>query len=228
MFQNLVATANSPTVYRELGYAFLKRQEKAQALLCFDHYFLKFPAFLDISNDVLAGLLEDFLTYSQLFRDVIHTLDLSNEQHQRVFNFAPTSIENAYRLRTETWTIRQAMERKAMILDTDEEGIVVSASDLLHALKASLWSRLERRMCDENEVCQRKAKQFTPCVLFIMNTECRHIACQRQHIQYTDLTQQWFNSQLRIHFLQILIFQVFHSIPSAKNTMPARRYVPVF
>lgn len=223
MFRNLRISSSNPAIFRRLGQDFLKRQERHQALLCLDHYFLKLPSLMSIDSSVLLDFLQGFRVYCGLVQKIVVSLDLENERTQMTFNYQQASTENAYRLRMDTWLFNQARSQQASILESDEESVVVPAHDLLRVLKTGLRSRLERRLAAENELCRSQAPAFTPCFTFIMNLQCRRVNCPEQHIDYKELNQNWFNTQLRIHLLQILIYQVYHSIPSLKDTLPGRR-----
>ncbi|RXW11436.1 hypothetical protein EST38_g14419, partial [Candolleomyces aberdarensis] len=311
MFQTLRKSDDAPT-FRQLARRFLSRKENHQTVLCFDHYFTRFPSTLEITNVDMVTILEDFGQYCRSFRDLILGLDVTNEDTQKLFGFRPASIVNAYRIRTETWLYqrvmdtlarRQALERndelitdastklrglerdnepivdgsaklqvperdgepvtggsaklpiperdgepvmdasaklpvperdnepvtdasaklqalerdvepvtdasaKLQVLDCDDEFIVVSSDELQRFLQAVLWQRLERRILDETNHCHG-FRIFTPCLPFVMNSECRRVNCPRHHVDYQDLTQDWFNCQVRIHLLQILIYHVY-------------------
>ncbi|RXW14759.1 hypothetical protein EST38_g11097 [Candolleomyces aberdarensis] len=115
---------------------------------------------------------------------------------------------------------------KLQVLEHDDEFIVVSSDELQPFLQGVLWQRLERRILDENSLCHG-IRVFTPCLSFVMNSECRRVNCPRHHVDYQDLTQDWFNCQVRIHLLQILIYHVYLGIPTPKDrdrTIQERRY----
>ncbi|KAJ2926879.1 hypothetical protein H1R20_g10208, partial [Candolleomyces eurysporus] len=64
-----------------------------------------------------------------------------------------------------------------------------------------------------------------------MNSECHLVNCPRHHANRQELTQDWFNCQVRIHVLQILIYgfylQVSDRTPTPKDrnkTIEDRRY----
>lgn len=148
---------------------------------------------------------------------------------QKLFNFYPASIGNAYRVKTETWLYRRVTDATArlQILESGDEFVVVSGDELQQFLKFVLWQRLERHILDENSLCQRN-QVFTPCLPFVMNNECRLFSCRRLHIDHSELTQDWFNCQVRIHLLQILIYHVYLGIPTPKDrdkVTQDRRYV---
>ncbi|KAJ2926890.1 hypothetical protein H1R20_g10212, partial [Candolleomyces eurysporus] len=227
LFQSL-HKSNGASIFRQLAYRFLDRKENHQAVLCFDHYFTNFPSTLWITNADMVTILEDFGQYCRSFRDLILGLDVANKDTQRLFNFRPASIGNAYRVRTKTWLDEQvtAVLAKLQVFERDDEFITVSSDGLQHFLQTVLWQRLERRILDENSLCQM-IPVFTPCLPFVMNSECHQVHCPRHHADYQELTQDWFNCQVRIHLLQILIYQIYLGIPTPKDrtrTIRNQRY----
>ncbi|RXW14070.1 hypothetical protein EST38_g11783 [Candolleomyces aberdarensis] len=227
MFQNL-HTSDDATTFRQLACRFLGRKEIHQTVLCFDHYFINFPSTLEVTNADMVTILEDFGQYCRSFRDLILGLDVGDEYTQKIFNFRPASIGNVCRIRTETWLYQQVMDvsAKLQVLENDDEFIVVSSHELQHFLKAVLWQRLEQRILDENSLCHL-IRVFTPCLVFVMNGECRRVNCPRHHVDYQELTQDWFDRQVRVHLLQILIYHLYLGIPTPKNraqTIQDRRY----
>lgn len=217
MFQSL-RKSNGASIFRELAYRFLGRKEKHQTVLCFEHYFTKFPSTSEITNADMVTILEDFGQYCRSFRDLILELDAANEDTQRLFNFYPSSGANTYRIKTGTWLHQRATKvtLKLQGLESDDEFIVVPADELQQFLKTTLWQQLGQHILDENDHC-RRIRVFTPCLPFVMNGECHHVRCPRPHVNHQELTQDWFNRQVRIHLMQILIYQVYLAIPTRKN-----------
>lgn len=217
----------NPSLFRQLAYQFLGRKEQHQAILCFDHYFINFPSTATgASNAEVAIILNDFWNHCQILREFVQTLDITDEATQKLFNFRPASIENAYRLKPSTWLYRMVTAAKPHLLEGDEDSVVIAQDELLMNLKTQLWDRLAKRLEDENERCHHRVAAFVPCLPYVINSQCRRVECRRQHIDYQQLTPTWFNTQVRIHFLQILIYQVYHSIPVDKlwlNTISERR-----
>ncbi|TEB34927.1 hypothetical protein FA13DRAFT_1707130 [Coprinellus micaceus] len=199
MFRNLRTTANDGIYFRDIAYEFLKRGEKPQALLCLDHFF-------------------NFLDYCRLFRETVTSLDLADEGSQKLFNFHPASVENAYHVPADTWLHRQinSATRKTGILEVDDAGIVVASADLFQALRTSLLRRLSERLSDQNSHC-RRLQLWTPCLPHVVNGTCYRSGCPRQHLHKKELTQGWFNDQLRGVFLQIMVYQIYHSLPLEKE-----------
>lgn len=220
MFETLRLSAeDGARSFRELGFRFWRRNEKPQALLCLDQFFIHYDFYslpAPPSSDTVSAL-EDFHDYCRLFRDTVLSLDLANEDYQMLFNFRPASIQNAYNIRLDTWLHQQATITEISIMDRDEEGIVVSASDLLDTLQKALWQRLAECLCYVNEAC---LEIWTPCLSFAMNRDSCWLGrrCSAgQHLSRQSMSQAWFNGQLRGILLQIVLYQIYHAIPIAKT-----------
>ncbi|KAF6765913.1 hypothetical protein DFP72DRAFT_865039 [Ephemerocybe angulata] len=218
---NLMIAASDTSAFRRLAYGFLKRNQKHEALLCFDHQFTNFPSLVNATNVDLVAILEDFSKYVSVFKDIILTLDISSPHIQRLFNFTRAPMENAYSLMPGTWIYQQAAKARPM----KGGECIIAGYDLHLVLTQELWHRLQARLADEDSKC-RSAAAFSPCISSILNVKGCHKAsyCLGYHTHPKDLTQDWFYRQLKIHALQILICHVYHSIPLLKDTLHERRH----
>ena len=140
MFQCL-RKSDDASVFRQLAHRFLSRKEINQTVLCFDHYFVKFPSTLEITNADMVDILKDFRQYCCSFHDLILGLDLSDKNTQKLFDFRPASTGNTYRIKTKTWLYRRVIAKDATakpIVKKEGESIVVSSIELRRFLKAVL------------------------------------------------------------------------------------------
>jgi hypothetical protein len=160
--------------------------------------------------------LKDFGQYCRSFRDLILRLNVANKDTQKIFDFHPTVIGNTYRIKIKTWLYQQFKTAtvKPRILKEGNKSIVVSGDTLHQLLKGVLRRRLEQRILDENTLCQ-SIPVFTPCLSFVVNGKCHLVDCPRYHVNYQELTQDWFNRQVRIHLSQIAIYGVYLQIALA-------------
>ncbi|KAG2023736.1 hypothetical protein CC2G_001355 [Coprinopsis cinerea AmutBmut pab1-1] len=199
---------------RQLGIQFLKRNEKVPALVCFDYCFMALPVFSGLSNAKISVILDDFMVYCRLMREVASNLNLDSPGIQRLFALTPAASENMFHVPRGTWVYHRlkAISHKEFLPQHDEESPIISRQTIVEILKFLLWSRLVKRILEENELCQR-TKAFSPCLPFIMNEECHLQNCHRQHIDYKDLTQEWYTAQIRMYLQQILIFHTLFCIP---------------
>lgn len=200
---------------RQLGSEFLKRGENIQALLCFDHAFMNPPVLAGLENTEISPILEDYLTYVTLLRDVTSSLDLAKPAIQRLFGIQPASSENMFNVPRGTLLhlVLTNLKNEELALQYDVDSPIVSGQTILATLKSHLWARFVKRIKDENDLCKR-TMAFSPCPGYIINESCFLINCQRQHIPYAQLTQDWFTAQLRMHLQQILIFHNLYYAPS--------------
>ena len=203
---------------KDLGYKFLKRGEKSQALLCFDHLFMTFNFSQFQTNAVSPAsgpTLENFYDYCRLFREIVMSLNLEDSTTQKLFNLWPAPTEKAYCIRLGTWLHRRVTKAGNGTLESNDRGAVVASADLLQTLKTNLWQRLSQRLSQENQEC-RTHQLWTPCLHVLDAVECCH-DCPRQHLHRNEMSQGWFTDQLRGVFLQILVYDMYLSIPAEKE-----------
>lgn len=222
MFRNIRTNSNDEVSLKDLGYEFLKRGEKSQGLLCFDHLFMTFKFSQSLSNAASSAsgpMLEVFYDYCHLFQEIVMSLNLGDSGTQKLFNLCPAPIENAYCIRLGTWLHRRVTKAGNRTLESDDGGIAVASTDLLQTLKDALWQRLSWRLSQEDQEC-RALQLWTPCLPHVMvdAAGCPRLDCPRQHLRRSEMTQTWFNNQLRGIFLQILVYDIYLSIPAENET----------
>ncbi|TFK22063.1 hypothetical protein FA15DRAFT_623047 [Coprinopsis marcescibilis] len=212
MFQN-IKTLDLKAL-RLLGHQFLKRKETAQALLCFDHCFgsQNLNTFANLKNSQVCQILADFLAYCTVLRMVASSLDLENSSTQRLFGFHGADAENMYHVPRGTRLYELLDQGRRLVLHHEEDSPILSGQVIQETLKNELWRRMAKRIRHENDLC-RRSNLFTPCLPFIINSECRLINCFRQHIPWQELDEDWFNSQVRMYLQQVMIFHTLHYVP---------------
>jgi len=70
--------------------------------------------------------------------------------------------------------------------------------------------RLEAHLVDENQRC-KQAKPFRLCLQFLINRHGCVDDCSLLHISSEDVTERWLSDYLRIHLLQIQVYEIYHS-----------------
>lgn len=200
------------TQLRDLGAKFASRNEVIQALLCFDHYFNKFPNVVVTEASEFSKVLDGFFVYCRLLFSVATTPDSCNSPlMQKLFCIQP-STERVFMLPTGTFLYKRIVESRVVITESREDGVLVNEWDLARWFRECLFTHLRMRVIAENEIC-RRTRVFTPCLNFAINDVCNRRECPRDHISYTSFTHAWYNLQVKIHLQQILIFHTLHAIP---------------
>ena len=211
--------SSDTSLLRALGAKFSTRNETIQALLCFDHYFAKFPPIIVMEASEVSGILDDFLTFCRLLYDVAVTPNsCTNPLVQQLFCIQP-STEKDFMLPTGTFLHKKIIESRVATKGVREDGVLIGEWDLVRRLRQFLFDRLRTRVMEENGIC-RRTQAFSPCLNFAINDQCHRRECPRKHIMYTSLTHAWYNLQVRLHLQQILIFQTLHPI---SVELPERR-----
>ena len=90
-----------------------------------------------------------------------------------------------------------------------EGAFVVRGDAIKDALPQMLKQRLEGLLIDENQKC-KVAKAFVPCLRFLINAQQCVDHCSMLHISGEGITEEWLNNYIRVHLLQIEVYDVYH------------------
>ncbi|KAF7986147.1 hypothetical protein HWV62_38516 [Athelia sp. TMB] len=216
MFQALITHRSQDL--RRLGLKFNEENNKAAALLCLDHFHSTSPPICE-ANTVEEGIaiLEPFLVYAELLHDAARIEDPSKSRTaQKLFAFMP-SEEDLFTITGGTFLDRL----KAPFSEENDKRTLLS-KDLSVALKSGLSERLKVKVMEMHYLC-RKAKIFLPCLNYLLGT-CKTVDCPRGHFGPAALTPRWYNDRVRLHMLQIQIFQQLHFI-DIKRELGERTYL---
>ena len=208
MFQAIIAK-NTQTL-QSLGLSFYHSDNKPAALLCFDHIF-NAPKFDESTLDGMAFSLDIFYKYAKLLRDVAFIQDpCSHLFVQKLFSIQPLR-EDYFTLPIGTFLYDAVAERGNLPFDGKTAQRPVSNVDLSRTLKATLSDRVRMRVTEETEVFMTKATSMSPCLNFLADS-CDHTECTRAHVGALAVDTAWYNTWVRIHLKQILIFQVLNCL----------------
>lgn len=216
MFQALIAHRSGDL--RRLGLKFNEQNNKAAALLCLDHFHSTSPPICE-ANTIEEGItiLESFLVYAELLHDAACIEDPSKSRTaQKLFAFMPLE-EDLFTITGGTFLDHM----KAPFLEESDKRTLTS-KDISVALKRGLSEHLKVKVMEMHYLC-RKAKIFLPCLNYLLGT-CKTVDCPRGHFGPAALTPRWYNDRVRLHMLQIQIFQQLHFI-DIKTELGERTYV---
>lgn len=211
MFEAMVA-GNVDDLER-LGLKFNGLGNKAAALCCLDQVFAAPPQIEGASTiEETVAVLETFFVYTNLLHDAT-CLALDNPRKsqtaQKLFAFEMLG-EDVFAI-THGAILYSEVVNQGIPFTEDKDGKrTVSWRGLSHALKTYLSERLKHRVIEENQIC-RRAKLFSPCLDALVGS-CSRFDCQRCHVSPATLTPRWYNYRIRMHLLQIQIYQNLHFI----------------
>lgn len=179
---------------------FLLDDNKAAALLCFDHSFrsMSKDAIVSGSDTQILKRTRALCDYAELVQEVHSTLEPWNKGRiQKLFSFTLHSGGHVC-LRRGTF-LYGLFERDRFHGQKSNEGAMVEVWYFCRLYQSSLRRRLSERLvsyCDFS----RSVHVFDPCEIF-PSRRCDRTECQRQH----DLDRTWFDKRLQFHMFQISI-----------------------
>ncbi|KAK6977441.1 UvrD-like helicase ATP-binding domain-containing protein, partial [Favolaschia claudopus] len=184
-----------------LAQSFLKATNKPPALLSLDHYFANNR--LNITTPEIEEAVADlrlFLDYVFLLHNVTTADPCISINTRKLLGYKKEG-EDRFLVPTGTF-LQSALSTPSGASD------VLSSSQLREIFQESLRQRMFHRIREENAMC-RSAKEFAgPCPRFALsNGQCNHFDCRQEHILPSALDQTRYNLRLRMHLLQILIYQ---------------------
>ncbi|KAF9524672.1 hypothetical protein CPB83DRAFT_909779 [Crepidotus variabilis] len=196
---------------RNLGKKFDSLGNVAASLLCFDFAFRAIPNMCKMSQSVISTFLQDFFVFCRLLFKLSKMPNLVEDERMRKLFCIHTNNENNYHLPSFTFLHAKLVASRVNFETVDDHGVQIAAWELERRLKGVLMERLVTDLTDENTKCQQ-AQAFSPCLSYLITSQCNRIDCPNEHLKPTDLTSTWFLLQIRIHLQQILLVQGFSMV----------------
>ncbi|KIY43108.1 hypothetical protein FISHEDRAFT_54171, partial [Fistulina hepatica ATCC 64428] len=191
---------------RQLSHKFLSQKNELAALRALDFLFTGFPNMRHMEAQEATETLELFSQYALLLRRVASSHEPCNDNDiRKLFGFRD-STESSTMVPARTFFYNKIIDSATTTaIRTNEEGILISNTELTKLFYHSLQSRLEDRINKENNSC-RQAAVYTPvCLYHILLGGCHKEGCLRAHPAPDALTVEWYNVHVRLHLQQILI-----------------------
>lgn len=208
----------------QLGLRFYQEHNKPAALLCLDHIFVDPPRIQEATIQQTISSLEMFSAYARLLHDVATHADPCNDRRvQQLFAFQ-ASREDVFGIFPDSFLFREVADRQVLYFQEKDGRRTVSRRELSGVIKNALGDHLRSKVTEENEIC-RKANIFSPCLYALLGS-CTRAECHRGHPDPVMLNPEWYNSRVRIHLQQILIFQNLHFVDMGLERGKQQMYVP--
>lgn len=227
MFQAIISNSPDSAVrLRKLGEAFYRSKNRSAALLCFDHSFSEPPQLHSMNCLNIADILDVFLKYSRLLYDFAFNSDPRDAVSvQKVFGFLRHG-EDTFLIPEGTFLhLALCEDQHPALARSTDCGCLISGWELAQFYPHALGDRLRRRVSSQNEMCRETRAFSAPCLSFMAFGNCyKDTDCPDEHISAHSLTVAWFNTRIRIHMQQILIYQTLHSVVSAEEMAWQRRW----
>lgn len=202
---------------QQLGENFSLAKKIVPAILCLDHAFVHLPRIQVMKGHEVATTLRAFMIYARHLRDMAcHPDPCSDPSVQKLFGFR-RSGENSFRVLSRTFLHREDQS----ILQPNNE---IPGGNLAFEFRRSLSDRLWLRVSQENDIC-RRAQSLSPCLTFTVYGYCNRQECPHEHVPAAALNADRYNTRVRLHLQQILIYQTLHFMePRSEQLLQQRWY----
>ena len=189
----------------QMGQEFLRRGDKAVALLVFD---MQVSTLLDqeILDSAEYEFFEVFERYFHLlFSLMSHDLPLANHQWRRVFGIKGLA-DNHYLVQEGTFLFKKFASNRFTFIE------------LNLYLKERLGSLLRRRVLAEEYFCRTSGIFVLPCPFFTVDGHCPHEPCPDEHLPKSSLNAAQYNTKVDDYLQQIRILGLAYStLPQGRN-----------
>ncbi|TFK88273.1 hypothetical protein K466DRAFT_598787 [Polyporus arcularius HHB13444] len=210
-----IANCNSEEL-RTLGVKFASSGNVPAAFLCLDR---AFSASLKLQTAALrdiADSLQTFLIYARMLQRLYSVTDSCNDPIIRKVFSLQSSTEDSFLLHPSTFLVSQCNSRLTPSARMTDEGTLVPRWELEHLIKHVLKVRLIRRVSEENNACTN-LRPLHPCLPFAVFNQCNRVECPRNHADYQHYDAAAYNIFVRVHILQILIYQTLYAVENSRE-----------
>ena len=224
MFRSIIK--GNTTTLLSLGEKFASSGNHAAAILSLDYAFsvpLKLQA---ASLPDIARKLQTFFIYARMLQKLyaVATANPCDEPViRKIFALQP-STEELFLLSTGSFMASQCSERLTPSARPHEQGTLVPRGELNRLIKHVLKVRLLKRVNDENNAC-RDLRPLQPCLPYAVFNQCNRVDCPRNHADYQHYTVADYNVHVRVHILQILIYQTLYAVENSEELARQQMYV---
>jgi len=207
---------------RTFAKTFIGMGNDPAALLCLDHAFSSPLELRNLPFSEVEALLSLYFDYIRLLNKFRRDESLAQDSnHQRLFGFQALG-ENRYlvprhSILHEKLPDRSGSNRKGM------DGHACGSEDLRRGITQLISARISDRTEAQDDAC-RGVHGFSPCLHLLIEEKCdspdAEGSCSFQHIQWEQLTSDWYNARLRLILLQFQILNL-----ARCDNLDVKRYV---
>ncbi|EJF58549.1 hypothetical protein DICSQDRAFT_172899 [Dichomitus squalens LYAD-421 SS1] len=202
---------------------FVARASSAAAFLCLDRVF-SVPLKLQTATlSEIATKLETFYVYARLLQRLWSVNNPCEDPDiRKVFALQP-STEDMFLLPKGTLLATEHNDRLTPSAREMEQGTLVPRWELEKLVKHVLKVRLLKRVKEENDMCY-SLRPLQPCLTHVVFRQCNRADCLRDHVETERYDATSYNTRIRTHILQILIFQTLYAIENHHEHARHQRY----
>lgn len=198
----------------QLGERFASRGHYPAAFLCLDRVF-SVPLKLQASTlpDV-ASMLKIFLDYARMLRNLGAISNPCDSLCVRRLFALRISTEDLFLIAKGSLLAAERNSRLTPSVQEKDEGFLVPRWELEQLIKHVLKTRLLTRVNAENTLFYN-LRSLQPCLSYTVFHQCNVVDCSRSHIDLHGFDAVEYNARVRVHLLQILIYQTLYAVENS-------------
>ncbi|PIL29959.1 hypothetical protein GSI_07870 [Ganoderma sinense ZZ0214-1] len=195
----------------ELGEKFTGEGRYPAAFLCLDRVF-SMPLKLQASTlPGVAKKLNTFHIYARMLQKLWTVVNPCNDPDVRQVFAIECSTEDLFLIDKDSLLASHCNDRFTPSARKTDQGLLIPRWELERLLKYVLKGRLTKRVNEENNILYG-LRLLQPCLSYALSHRCNRVDCPRTHIDAQRYNADDYNLRVRVHIIQILIYQTLYVV----------------
>lgn len=194
-----------------LGEKFHAQGHYSAAFLCLDRVF-SVPLKLQAATlPEISRALQKFYGYTRMLQKLWAVNSPCNDSGVCKLFAIELSTEDHFLLPNGSLLASQRNDRLTPSARDTDQGLLVSRWELERLLKYVLKARLLQRVNEENEM-MHTLRPLHPCLSYTVFRHCNRVDCPWSHVDPQHYNTADYNTRVRVHILQILVYQTLYAV----------------
>ncbi|KAI1785420.1 hypothetical protein LXA43DRAFT_132940 [Ganoderma leucocontextum] len=195
----------------ELAVKLTSQGRHPAAFLCLDRVFTA-PLNLQAATlPEITSKLQTFHVYACMLQKLWAVNNPCDEPDVRKVFAIERSTEDLFLIPNVSLLASNRNDRLTPSARETDQGLLVPRWELERLFKHVLKWRLLRRVNEENDMlCSLRPLQ--PCLPYTVFRQCNRVDCPRSHVDAHHYNAADYNSRVRVHIIQILIYQTLYAV----------------
>ncbi|KAI1785582.1 hypothetical protein LXA43DRAFT_1185708 [Ganoderma leucocontextum] len=181
------------------------------AFLCLDRVFSAPLKLQTATLPEIASKLRTFHLYARMLQKFWAVNNPCDEPSVRKVFAIERSTEDLFLLPNVSLLASHRNDRLTPSARETDQGLLVPRWELERLFKYVLKGRLLKRVNEENDMLYG-LRPLQPCLSYTVFRQCNRVDCPRSHIDAQHYNTADYNTRVRVHILQILIYQTLYVV----------------
>ena len=205
-----------------LGEKFAGQGCEPAAFLCLDRVFSVPPKLQAAALPEIVKTLQTFYVYARMLRKLcIVNNPCDDPSVRRIFAISPSTEDLVLLPKGSILASQHNCRLTPSACDTDQ-GLLVPRWELDRLLKYFLKDRLLKRVKEEDTMLHT-LRPLHPCLSYTVFRNCNRVDCPWTHIDVQHYDAVDYNIRVRVHILQILIYQTIYAVENPYKYVQTQR-----